>query len=271
METILVINGESYWQEYLPEYEIVQKKIQSTEWIWKHNRLHALDASGVCQPDKILWRVGAIRPNPMHKTALDLIALSGIHCVNSAAVLARGYDRLTMLHAMRECGLPVIPFNAVTHSTQLRNIEIPFPFVVKAGNYHGGFGKVMVDSEAKWQDVQDLLFITETYVTVEPYIAYDKDIRYLAIGDQIWAMARRGKFWKANVQTTDFVAMEPQPKVVSQVRTLQEALGADIIAIDLLEEKSGHLYMVEYNDIPGLTGFPDEAKKALANCLKKGT
>lgn len=267
METVLVINGETYWPDFLPGFKVEQKKIQSTEWLLKDNQLYAIDQHGACKPDKILWRVGAIRPNAKHKTALDLIQLSGIHCVNSTAVLTKGFDRLTMLNVLKECRLPVIPFNVATASTQLKNIEIPFPFVVKAGNYHGGFGKVLVDSEEKWQDIKDLLFITEDYITIEPFINYDKDIRYLAVGDNVWAMARKGKFWKANVQTTDFVMIEQEDVLIEQTKALQRYLKADIVAIDILEEKNGNRYFVEYNDIPGLSGFPDEVKTELANCL----
>lgn len=271
METVLVINGETYWQEFLPDYKVEQKKIQSTEWLLKDNQLFAIDQNGVCKPGKILWRVGAIRPNAKHKTALDLIQLSRIHCVNSADVLTKGFDRLTMLNVLIECKLPVIPFNVATTSTQLKNIEIPFPFLVKAGNYHGGFGKVLVENEEKWQDIKDLLFISEDYITIEPFINYDKDIRYLAIGNKIWAMARKGKFWKANVQTTDFVLIDPEETLIEQTKKLQSFLKADIVAIDILEEKDGNRYFVEYNDIPGLSGFPDEVKIELANCLKNKT
>ena len=79
METILVINGETYWQDFLPDFKVEQKKIQSIEWLLKDNQLYAIDQNGVCKPDKILWRVGAIRPNAKHRTALDIIQLSGIH------------------------------------------------------------------------------------------------------------------------------------------------------------------------------------------------
>jgi ribosomal protein S6--L-glutamate ligase len=267
METILVVNGETYWQEFLPGYKVEQKKVQTTEWLLKDNQLYAIDQEGVCKPDKILWRVGAIRPDAKHKTALDIIHLSGIHSVNPAATLLKGFDRLSMLHILKECKLPVIPFNVATSSTQLKNIEIPFPFVVKAGNYHGGFGKVLVDNEEKWQDIKDLLFISEEYVTIEPFINYDRDIRYLAIGNKVWAMARKGKFWKANVHTTDFVLIDTELSIADQTRALQEYLKADIIAIDILEGKNGNRYFVEYNDIPGISGFPEEVKYELANCL----
>lgn len=269
MKTILVINGETYWQNYLIDAKVEQKKIQQTEWVFKSNALYAIDSQSTIKPDAILWRVGAIKPLPQHITALQMIHFSNIPCVNSAEVLLKGFDRLGMLSVLKACKLPVIPFNIVTKSTLLKNIEIPFPFVVKVGNYHGGYGKVLVENEQKWQDIKDLLFVTDDYITIEPYINYERDIRYLAIGRQVWAMARKGKFWKANIETTEFVLIEPAKTMTQWVQKLQNHLKADIIAIDILEEKNGNQYIVEYNDIPGLSGFPDALKYELAHCLKE--
>lgn len=125
----------------------------------------------------------------------------------------------------------------------------------------------MLITKKKWQDIKDLLFISEDYITIEPFINYDKDIRYLAVGDKIWAMARKGKFWKANVQTTDFILIDQEQSLIDQTKKLQDYLKADIVAIDILEEKNGNRYFVEYNDIPGLSGFPDEVKIELTKCL----
>ena len=159
MKKILVVNGEKYWQDLLPEFEVTQKSIQNTSWIFKDERLFVADVDGVFEPDGILWRVGAIKPSEIQTTALNLIELSGIPCVNSAETLKTGFDRLSMLSAIKKQGLPIIDFNVVTKSTHLKNIKIDFPFVVKVGNFHGGFGKVLVENEKKWQDIVDLLFV----------------------------------------------------------------------------------------------------------------
>lgn len=269
MKTILVMNGESYWQDFFPGYEVVQKSIQRSQWVFRDGALHVGDQIGFVKPDGILWRVGAIKPNPIQSTALNLIALSGIPCVNSAVTLQQGYDRLSMLAKLRQLDLPVIPFNVVTQSMLLKNIQINFPFVVKVGNYHGGFGKVKIENEAQWQDIRDLLFISADYITIEPFINYTKDIRYLAIGNAVWAMSRAGKYWKANIETQAFEWMEPEPIWVERTQRLQQAIGADIVAIDVLEQADGKAYIVEYNDIPGLSGFPSAVKEKLATCLKE--
>lgn len=268
MKTILVINGETYWQDFFPEYKVVRKKIQHTTWLIKNGRLYVIDSESVVQPDAILWRVGAIPPSQQQINALNLIVLSGIPCVNDAMTLKRGYDRLSMLSILKNLSLPVIDFNVVTKATQIHNITIDYPFVVKVGNYHGGFGKVLVKDETQWQDIKDMLFVTNDYITIEPFIDYQLDIRYIGIGDKVWAMARKGKFWKANVETTDFQILELKEPLLTYVKMLQQHLNADIVAIDVLEDKNGKFVIVEYNDIPGLSGFSDELKYELAEVLK---
>lgn len=269
MKTILVVNGESYWSDILTDFHVVQKSIQNTSWILRDGRLFIADSEGVVEPDGILWRIGAIKPSPIQTTALNLMELANIPSVNSASCLKVGFDRLSMLGALKKQGLPVIPFHVVTKSAHLKNIKQAYPFVVKVGNYHGGFGKVLVEDENKWQDVKDLLFVTEDYITIEPYINYVRDIRYIAINDQVWAMSRRGKYWKANVETTEFEQIDPLPHLVKGIKNLQQSLGADILAIDLLEDGKGNVYIVEYNDIPGLSGFSEELKYELADLLRQ--
>ncbi|WP_299626766.1 ATP-grasp domain-containing protein [uncultured Tenacibaculum sp.] len=269
MKKILVVNGEKYWQDILPEFQVTQKSIQKTSWILKNGKLFVADENGVIEPDGILWRVGAIKPTEIQTTALNLIELSGIPCVNSAETLKIGFDRLSMLSTIKKHGLPIINFNVVTKSNHLKNIRIDFPFVVKVGNYHGGYGKVLIENEKKWQDIKDLLFVTDHYITVEPYINYKRDIRYIVINDKVWAMSRKGKYWKANIETTDFTEIEPLKDLSDKLKTLQKEIKADILAIDILEEENGKLHIVEYNDIPGLSGFTDELKYELAEVLKR--
>ncbi len=195
---------------------MVQKKVQNTSWVLKEGELFAVDEQSVEKPDGILWRVGAIKPGLQQINALNAIDLSGVPCLNSAQSLKIGYDRLSMLNALKKCGLPLIPFNVATKSTFIKNIGLDFPFVVKAGNFHGGYGKVLVKDARQWQDIQDLLFISNDYITVEPFIDYKYDLRYLAIGERVWAMSRKGKFWKANVATKAFKQIPPQATPVAQ-------------------------------------------------------
>ncbi len=268
MKTILIINGEKYWKDYFAGFDVVQKKVQTSEFIVKNAELYVLDADGVCRPDVIFWRLGAINPEAKHRNILELIEYSGIPCVNSASTLLMGYERLSMMNNLKKLGLPVIDFNVATNTSQLRNLEMQFPFVVKVGNHHGGYGKSLVSTEEQWEELKDLLFIHQDYVTTEKFIDYKYDIRYLAINNKVWAMKRKGKYWKANSLTQEYKIIEPEKEWIEKIRLLQENIKADIVAIDVLETENGEKVILEYNDIPGLSGFPEDAKLELASIVK---
>ncbi|RTZ48412.1 ATP-grasp domain-containing protein (plasmid) [Chryseobacterium arthrosphaerae] len=269
MKTILIINGENYWKEYFSGHEVVQKKVQTSEFLVKDSSLYVVDADGVCRPDVIFWRLGAVNPEAKHRNILELIDYSGVHCVNSASTLLVGYDRLSMLNKMKKLGLPVIDFNTATSTRQLKNLAIEFPFVIKVGNHHGGYGKSLVTNDEQWEELKDLLFIHQDYVTIEKFIDYRYDIRYLAVHDKVWAMKRRGKYWKANSLTQEYQMTEPEKEWIEKVKLLQSEIKADIVAIDVLETDNGEKIILEYNDIPGLSGFPEDAKLELANIVKR--
>lgn len=268
MKTILIISGEKYWKDFFAGFNVVQKKVQAIEFIVKDAELYVIDSDGVCKPDVIFWRLGAVNPEAKHRNILELIQYSGIPCVNSASTLLMGYDRLSMLNKLKKLRLPVIDFNVATHTTQLKNMEMQFPFVVKVGNHHGGYGKSLVSTEEQWEELKDLLFIHQDYVTTEKFIDYKYDIRYLAINDKVWAMQRKGKYWKANSLTQEYQLIEPEKEWIGKVKLLQENIKADIVAIDVLETENGEKVIVEYNDIPGLSGFPENAKVELASIVK---
>ncbi|UKB84746.1 ATP-grasp domain-containing protein [Chryseobacterium sp. MEBOG06] len=268
MKTILIINGEKYWKDYFAGYEVVQKKVQTSEFIVKDSSLYVVDAEGVCKPDVIFWRLGAVNPEAKHRSILELIDYAGVPCVNSASTLLIGYDRLSMLNKLKRLELPVVEFNAATAITQLKNLEMTFPFVIKVGNHHGGYGKSLVSNEEQWEELKDLLFIHQNYVTVEKFINYQNDIRYLAINDKVWAMKRKGRYWKANSLTQEYHMIEPEKEWIEKIKLLQENIKADIVAIDILETENGKKIIVEYNDIPGLSGFPEDVKLELSDIVK---
>jgi ribosomal protein S6--L-glutamate ligase len=192
-----------------------------------------------------------------------------VPCVNDAAVLLRGYERLSMLAELRSAGLPVIPFDVAVGDGMARRLAREFPFVVKAGNHHAGYGKVLVKDAEQWSDVADLLFAVDDYVTVEPFIDYRRDVRCLAIGERMWSMVREGAAWKANVDTRRHQVIDPPPQVAEWTRTAMRHLGADTLALDFLEKPDGGYVLLESNDVPGLSGFPEQVRQELVDRLRE--
>lgn len=267
--TIVVLNGERDWHTQFPDAEVVYRRIQDCAWVLRDGELWCVDREAANRVDGVLWRVGAIRPSEHYRTALEILRLSGVPCVNPADVLLRGFDRLSMLAELRAAGLPVVPFDVAVGDDMARRLGRKFPLVVKAGNHHAGLGKMRVCDADSWGDVADLLFAVEEYVTVEPFIAYRRDVRCLAIGERFWAMERDGRGWKANVDTRKHRLIAPPELLVQHTRAAMQHLRADTLALDFLEQDDGQFVVLESNDTPGLSGFPDAVRVELADCLKR--
>lgn len=268
MQTVLVVNGEQDWSRYLPGYVVHYRRLQTSQWLLLNDQLWVFDRSGSVRVDAVLWRVGAIRPQPGHRTVLELIRRAHVPCTNSASVLLRGYDRLSMLNELREAGLPVIEMSIALGDGVLDRIVPTFPAVVKVGNLHGGYGKARPRDAEQWADVKDLAFAAEDYVTVEPYIDYVNDIRCLAIGEQLWAMARRGRFWKANTETEHYELIDVPKFVRDCTMRAMAHFHADILGLDYIETADGTYLLLESNDTPGLSGFPDEVRTAVGQVVR---
>jgi ribosomal protein S6--L-glutamate ligase len=76
-----------------------------------------------------------------------------------------------------------------------------------------------------------------------------------------------GATWKANVETRKHRLIEPPEQLAAWTRRAMEHLQADALGLDFLERADGSWVLLECNDTPGLSGFPERAKAALADCL----
>lgn len=121
-----------------------------------------------------------------------------------------------------------------------------------------------IEDEERWADARDMTFITEDYVMLESYIDYTRDIRCLAVGEHIWAMARRGVSWKANAQTQEYKIIPVPSTLADYTRRAMEHLQVDVLALDFLEKHDGSYVLLESNDIPGFSGFPRTVREAVA-------
>lgn len=174
-------------------------------------------------------------------------------------------DRLSSTAEMRAAGLPIVAPNVAVGDGILRYIGRAAPFVVKAGNHHAGLGKARVEHDEQWPALADLLVAADDYVASEPWIAHRSDIRCLVIGERLWAMARESRGWRANVDTCKHTLIDPPPQLAVWTRTAQRHLRADILGLDFLETPDGQYVLLECNDAPGLSGFPDEARRQLVD------
>ncbi|MEL6177872.1 MAG: hypothetical protein AAFS10_02915 [Myxococcota bacterium] len=264
---IVVVNGVVDWRPWFPGYDVRQVHLQASRWSVQDGRLWVVDRTGTHRPDAIMWRLGAVTPNPMHRACLDMIRLTGVPCLNSAHTLLRGYDRLGMLVELKSSGLPVIDFDVVAGSGALEAQTPRLPAVLKLDNYHGGQAKALATTEEGWSDLVSLASPYMGYATIEPFITYVRDIRCLLVGDRAWAMERRSSGWKANVETEHHALIEPVSPWLDWTRQAAQLLNADTLGLDFLETPEGAFVLLESNDVPGVRGFPSDVYQAMAQQL----
>lgn len=268
---ILVVNGEKYWDTYFPQDRVIRVNIRQTYWTLT-DKLTVYSEGIIIRPDIILWRVGAINPSPQDLIVMNMIQLSGVYCFNSIECLLKGYDRLSMLYHLRMQDLPVIPHKVYSDTKIFQRISLnKYPYVIKYGNLHGGYGKMLIENYDHLQHAKSLLYGRISYVCIERFINYVRDIRYLAVGDNTYAMVRKSSGWKANVDTTDHYPITVDQTLASNIQTFRQYLGAEVVALDILEDDQGNLIVLEYNDIPGFTGFSKEAKQDFVDIVNNRT
>jgi ribosomal protein S6--L-glutamate ligase len=268
MSLILVVNGAYDWRPHFIGHRVVQTHVDRSRWVLDGGALWVVDARGSHRPDAILWRLGAVTPRAHHRACLELIRLSGLPCVNPADSLLTGYDRLSMLHALRQADLPVVDFVAYAGDGALEVAPPELPAVLKVGNLHGGLGKARAMDAASWAELSALPDLGASgYATAEPFVDYARDVRCMAVGDQVWAMERRGAGWKANVDTQAYDLVDPPADMARWTRRAMAHLGADVLGLDFLEAADGEVTLLESNDIPGVRGWPDAVPRAIAGRL----
>lgn len=267
---LLVIGGAFDFAPDFPEHSVVHRSLDGAKWLLRDdNSLFLLDRQGALRVDAVLWRVGVIRPRTTHRHALELIHLAGVPCVNPAGTLLRGFERLSMLAELREVGVPVLPFSVALGEGVLEAIQPELPCVLKIGNWHGGIGKAKVSSLSGWDDARDLALAANDYAAVEPFVDYARDVRVLVVGDKMWAMERQSSDWKVNrgVAVSRIIAVPEE--LATWTQRVQAHLSADILGLDWIESNEGNWTCLELNDVPGLSGWPDEVRRALVATMRQ--
>jgi len=126
-----------------------------------------------------------------------------------------------------------------------------YPFVCKVAHTHAGYGKMKFEDSVQYNDFKGVIALHDDYVTAEPYIEWDYDMRIQKIGNHYRAFKRISQYWKGN---------EPHKSMVSdmELTSYHKAMideccqifgGLDICALDLLHSKvDGKEYILELND-----------------------
>jgi ribosomal protein S6--L-glutamate ligase len=117
-----------------------------------------------------------------------------------------------------------------------------------------GRGIARLNDEALAERAFKMLAQLGAVLYLQEYIDHEGyDLRLFVLGERVLGMRRRNPLdWRTNVSrgaTTE--AFEPDAQLCELALKAASAVGAPIAGVDLLPAKSGELYAIEVNAVPG--------------------
>jgi ribosomal protein S6--L-glutamate ligase len=215
----------------------------------------------------VIWREQAKSTRAQERFILEIIHRSGVPCINPAKCLLAYEDRLASKTALMVAGLPMLPEEVLFGQMAILNYQPKFPCVLKAGNNHCGFGKARATNDEEWVDMADMAAAVNEYICIEPFIKYQRDLRYQIIGDDIYALERVPSCWKANASPERIETIDIDPKLEELSRKAAEVLGANVVGVDFIQDEDGEWLMLEANLIPGLGGYGQNLHSKMLNLI----
>jgi [lysine-biosynthesis-protein LysW]--L-2-aminoadipate ligase len=195
--------------------------------------------------------------------AAKILQEKGIKTVNSYQAIAACGDKVLTTLALTEHGVPT-PRTTIAFGREpaLAAIEeMGYPVVLKPpiGSWGRLLGKLndreaaeaVIEHKEALDKSQDTPFYIQDYIH-KP----GRDTRTLVVGGEtVYAVYRRSSHWITNTARGGHTSNLPITSEIDHLsRAAAEAVGGDIVAVDILEEADGSLLVNEVNHTPEFHG-----------------
>lgn len=213
--------------------------------------------------DVVLPRMGStIKEYPL--TVLRHFELLGIRLINNYNAIMLARNKFLTLQALSMNGIPVLESRYVSNWSNFNGAVSEFggyPLVMKTASGRQGEGVFLVESMDKARSLFEAIIRKGEGLLLQRYIPPERrrDIRVLVAGEGVvGAMSlipRRGDF-RANVHLHARMEMIQNDKKIQELALKStRALGLDISGVDMIEESTGMLRVMEVNYSPGFRGL----------------
>ena len=190
------------------------------------------------------------------QTVLEIFEAWGIPTVNSAHTLRMCGDKKNTSLALIRNQIPTPQVRvAMTPETALQAIEeMGYPVVLKptVGSWGRLLAKVstreaaeaILEHKAALPSVQHSIFYIQEFIQKD-----DRDIRSFVVGGEtICAITRRSEHWITNTARGGIAENCPVTEEIDRLSVAAaRAVGGDIVAVDLMEDTNGKLWVNEVN------------------------
>eukprot|EP01129_Flabellula_baltica_P015674 TRINITY_DN8068_c0_g1_i1.p1 TRINITY_DN8068_c0_g1~~TRINITY_DN8068_c0_g1_i1.p1 ORF type:complete len:380 (-),score=84.47 TRINITY_DN8068_c0_g1_i1:24-1043(-) len=180
---------------------------------------------------------------------------AGLPCINTLESLYLCQEKPVIYGKLKEVQkrlgkacFPLIPATYYSDFTMMTFCDW-YPTVVKVGTAHAGFGKMKIENADQMEDFRSVVALQDRYVTAEPFIKWDYDIRIQKIGDSYRAFRRYSTNWKGKGMSQNDEDIEVLDRYKLWIDEASAALGMDICALDAVHcEAEDKEYILELND-----------------------
>src|SRR5262245_26016494 len=218
--------------------------------------------------DAVLARIipnGSLEQIIFRVDALHWFEDRGIPVVNSPRAIERSVDKFYTTALLQEAGLPV-PETVVCDRADAameairRMLAAGGEVIVKPIFGSMGHGLVRIaDAELAWRVIRPLEQMRSVFYVQRAIDSGWRDVRLVVVGGRVVGAIERTAppgDWRTNVARGGIArAIEPSSEWKDYALSAARAVGADYAGVDLLESRSGEVFVLEVNGIPGWKGL----------------
>ena len=278
VKRLLVIGGRPNinWYEIFKDVKVNGHEIQVEFTMWDEMVVTAYSTSGViCSLLPSKYAIPDTPMNSIRSYSPDFLlirgACQGVHGQNWRNILLAfifcGVPSVNSLESLYNCLEKPVIYSKLLALKKKYNEKFPlieqtfyptwqsmsfntgFPLVAKVGTVHAGFGKMKLENQDNFDDLQSIISLQDKYVTTEPYIKWDYDFRIQKIGDHYRAFQRVSACWKGKGMHQEDKDVPLSDDYKRYIELASEALGMDICALDGVHDPvTGKNYIIELND-----------------------
>jgi ribosomal protein S6--L-glutamate ligase len=211
------------------------------------------------QFDAVLVRTmppGSLEQVVFRMDALLSLESAGLCVINPARSLETAIDKYLCTVKLRAAGIPVPP-TAVCQTVEDAMAAFQWlgaDVVIKPVFGSEGRGITRVTDEAIAWRVFKAMVQAQSTIYLQQFVPHQGyDLRLLVIGTDVWAIRRHNPDdWRTNVSrgaTAEKFRVGDELSYLG--RRAAQATGALLAGVDIVESKSGDIYVLEVNAVPG--------------------
>jgi len=228
-------------------------------------------------PDAVFVRAieaGSFEQVTLRLSVLHALRELGVPVYNDARAIERSVDKAMTTFLLRRHGIPTLPTwvterESVARATLMREAALGHELVVKPlfGSQGKGLQRVAAGDPVPGADDVHGVWYLQRFLNSGEGNWHDWRV-LVAGGRPVAAMLRRGRSWVTNVARGARVeAVDAHGELARLAIEATAAVGADYAGVDLMRSAEGRWAVLEVNSIPAWRGLQAVAPARIADVL----